>query len=65
MVVAAWADPVVWTVTDHPCELQEHLIRRLALPLNLDQNRHSAFHQTLSTIRAEQKAKARALPIDA
>jgi hypothetical protein len=56
---------VVWTVTDRPWELEEHLIRRLALPLNLDQNRHSPFHQTLSTIRAEQKAKARALPIGA
>jgi hypothetical protein len=56
---------IAWTVTDKPWELEERLIRRLALPLNLDQNRHSPFHQTLALIRSEQKARARALPISA
>ncbi|MEV5739910.1 GIY-YIG nuclease family protein [Microbispora rosea] len=55
---------VVWTAVDSPWELEEELIRSLALPLNLDQNRHSPFHQKLSALRAGQKALARSLPIE-
>jgi hypothetical protein len=54
---------VVWTVTDRPWELERQLIRSLVLPLNLDQNQHSPFHQRLSEIRAAQRTRARALPI--
>jgi hypothetical protein len=54
---------VVWTAHDRPWELEEQLIRTLVLPLNLDQNRHSPFHQTLSALRAQQRDKARSLPV--
>ncbi|MEN3539644.1 GIY-YIG nuclease family protein [Microbispora sp. ZYX-F-249] len=55
---------VVWTVADSPWRLEEELIQSLVLPLNLDQNLHSPFHQKLSTLRAEQRALARSLPIE-
>lgn len=55
---------VVWMVADRPWEIEEQLIRSLVLPLNLDQNRHSPFHQELSARRAEQKALARSLPVE-
>jgi hypothetical protein len=54
---------VAYTVTERPWELEERLIKELALPLNLDQNKHSPFHQTLSDLRATQRASARALPV--
>ncbi len=55
---------VVWTVADSPWKLEEELIRSLVLPLNLDQNRHSPFHQRLSAVRAEQRTLARSLPVE-
>jgi hypothetical protein len=54
---------VAWTVTDRPWNLEKDLIRSLALPLNLDQNRHSPFHQALSLLRADQRTNARTLPV--
>ncbi|MBM2623280.1 hypothetical protein JIG36_48065 [Actinoplanes sp. LDG1-06] len=54
---------VVWVVTGEPWLLEERLIREQTLPLNLDQNRHSPFHQQLSALRAEQRARARQGPI--
>ncbi|GAB3987304.1 hypothetical protein GCM10029978_105550 [Actinoallomurus acanthiterrae] len=56
---------VVWTVTETPWKLEDKLIRSLVLPLNLDQNRHSPFHQRLSALRAEQRALARSSPVEA
>ena len=64
--LTAWmaqATRVVWTVVDRPWELEERLIRSLALPLNLDQNRHSPFHQKLSELRSQQRTSARSLPV--
>jgi hypothetical protein len=54
---------VAFTLTDRPWELEKRLIREVPLPLNLDQNRHSPFHQTLSELRAAQRARAKDLPI--
>jgi hypothetical protein len=54
---------VVWTEIADGWRLEEELIRTLPLPLNLDQNRHSPFHQTLSALRASQRARARSMPI--
>jgi hypothetical protein len=56
----AW---VVWAVTERQWEVEERLLRELVLPLHLDQNKHSAFHQELSVLRAEHRTRARALPI--
>jgi hypothetical protein len=33
------------------------------LPLNLDQNRHHAFHQQLTQVRADARRTARTLPV--
>jgi hypothetical protein len=54
---------VAWTVYDRPWELEEQLIHTVSLPLNLEQNRHHAFHDALSASRAAAKAHARALPV--
>ena len=55
---------VVWTVVDRPWDVEERLIREMVLPLNLDQNRHSPFHQELTSLRAEQRALARSRPVE-
>ncbi|MBL7258272.1 hypothetical protein JKJ07_28590 [Actinoplanes sp. LDG1-01] len=55
---------VVWVVSASPWEIEHEAIRSLVLPLNLDQNRDSHFHGQLSALRAEQKTRARTLPID-
>ncbi len=54
---------VCWTVHPRPWILESDLIQRISLPLNLDQNRHSGFHAELSAARAQQRARARQLPI--
>jgi hypothetical protein len=54
---------VCWAVIDRPWELEEHLIRAVDLPLNLDQNRHHLFHATLSRLRKDAKVRARLLPV--
>jgi hypothetical protein len=38
-------------------------IASVNLPLNLDQNRHHAFHQQLTQIRAAARMTARTLPV--
>jgi hypothetical protein len=54
---------VCWVETPSPWLLETQLIESLILPLNLDQNAHSPFRQELSQRRAEQRARARALPV--
>lgn len=54
---------VVWVVAERQWELEHDLIRSLKLPLNLGQNRHSAFHARLSDARSAQRAAARAFPV--
>jgi hypothetical protein len=53
---------VAWQVCPEPWTLEEHLIRTVALPLNLDQNRDHPFHGKLSSLRSACKARARTLP---
>ncbi|GAA1274329.1 hypothetical protein GCM10009677_29430 [Sphaerisporangium rubeum] len=55
---------VVWAAVASPWTLEAELIRSLVLPLNLDQNRHSRFHQRLSEIRTGQRTLARSLPVE-
>lgn len=54
---------VCWVTTTSPWYLESRLIEQLTLPLNLDQNKHSGFHQQLSDVRAHQRASARELPV--
>ncbi|WP_331459525.1 GIY-YIG nuclease family protein [Nonomuraea sp. SBT364] len=54
---------VCWIQQDEPWTGESELIAKLDLPLNLDQNRHHAFHPYLSGLRASARARARNLPI--
>jgi hypothetical protein len=63
--LSAWMDRnafVCWCEAAEQWLVEEELTRTVDLPLNLDQNRHHAFHAELSRLQAEQKAKARELP---
>ncbi len=54
---------VCWVETPSPWLLESHLIESVTLPFNLDQNTRSGFRQELSSRRAEERARARALPV--
>ena len=54
---------VAWTETPQPWLLEVKLLRELALPLNLDGNRHHPFRERLSVLRAAARARARARPV--
>ncbi|WTV92894.1 hypothetical protein OG783_21540 [Streptomyces jietaisiensis] len=43
---------VCWLEQSEPWDLESQLISQLDLPLNLDQNRHNAFHSRLKELRA-------------
>ncbi len=55
---------VTWVVHPTPWELEEELIARLSLPLNLDKNDGHPIHAVLSHLRREARARARELPIE-
>jgi GIY-YIG catalytic domain len=54
---------VTWVETDRPWLAEQRLIASVNLPLNLDQNRHHAFHQQLTQARADARMTASTLPI--
>ncbi|CAM5545150.1 hypothetical protein AQI96_42100 [Streptomyces canus] len=54
---------VCWIEQSEPWGLESQLISQLDLPLNLDQNRHNAFHSRLKEIRAQARQRARELLI--
>lgn len=54
---------VAWIVCEEPWKVEEELIAKTDLPLNLDQNRTHGFHPTLSRLRKACKDSARQLPI--
>lgn len=54
---------VCWVEQKEPWAVESRLITELDLPLNLDQNRHNAFHSRLKEIRAQARERARELPI--
>ncbi|RYC05745.1 hypothetical protein EUA94_17755 [Nocardioides zhouii] len=54
---------VCWLETPEPWLLEHDMLQHNVLPLNLDQNGHSPFRQTLSAIRGAQRARARSLPV--
>ena len=64
--LSKWMDQnafVVWAVTPEPWVVEEELIKRISLPINLDQNRHHAFHAHLTELRGLAKERARQLPV--
>jgi hypothetical protein len=54
---------VTWVETERLWLAEQQLIASMSLPLNLDQNRHHAFHQQLTQVRADARMTARTLPI--
>lgn len=54
---------VVWIATEEPWKLEEELIGKLNLPLNLAGNKRHPFCAVLSALRASSVAAALALPI--
>jgi hypothetical protein len=65
MLLSAWMAEHAWVsvVEDpEPWLIEDHLIRTLDLPLNLDQNRHHVFHARLSGCRADAKRRAANMP---
>lgn len=65
MRLSAWmADNayVTWVETERPWLAERRLIALVNLPL-LDQNRHHAFHQQLTQVRADARRTARTLPV--
>ncbi|MGA5843732.1 GIY-YIG nuclease family protein [Streptomyces pseudogriseolus] len=54
---------VCWIEQSEPWDLESQFISQLDLPLNLDQNRHNAFHSRLKELRAQARQRARELPI--
>jgi hypothetical protein len=50
---------VSWLVRKHPWELEDELIGKLDLPLNLKGNQRNAFHPVLTEARARCLAEAR------
>lgn len=54
---------VCWVDHPEPWSLEEELIARYDLPLNLDQNRRNAFHPELTAVRKAAKARADTLPV--
>ncbi|MFG3357485.1 GIY-YIG nuclease family protein [Streptomyces griseofuscus] len=54
---------VCWIENAKPWTVESEFIARLDLPLNLDQNRHNAFHSHLKGLRAQARQRARELPI--
>ena len=66
MALSQWLDDhanVVWHVCERPWELEEELISKLDLPLNVEMNTASPFHPVLAELRRAAKARAKALPI--
>lgn len=54
---------VTWVETERPWLAEQQFIASVSLPLNLDQNRHHAFHQQLTKVRADARMTARMLPV--
>ena len=54
---------VCWVEDAEPWDLEQQLISRYDVPLNLDQNTRNAFHPELTAARKAAKQRAAALPI--
>lgn len=54
---------VSWIIHPQPWLLEKALIDTLDLPLNLQDNKHNAFHANLTRHRTEAEKKARELPV--
>jgi len=65
-VLSAWMGRharVCWMTHPRPWELEQALVARLDLPLNLHGNTHHPFYSHLRRVRSAAKATARALSV--
>lgn len=63
--LSRWMDGnafVSWLAMPQPWLFEEEILGQLDLPLNLDKNKHNAFHPNLTKARAEAARRARELP---
>ena len=56
---------VAWVSQPEPWGLEEKLIGKVSLPLNLDMNRSHPFHPVLSAVRREARRAAMGVPAGA
>lgn len=64
--LSEWMDRnarVCWMPVEQPWKIEEQLISRLSLPLNLRGNERHSFHPMLSGIRRDHKHRADRLPV--
>jgi hypothetical protein len=54
---------VCWLEDPEPWLIEEQLIERYDIPLNLDQNKHNRFHPEFSSARKQAKQRAAKLPV--
>ena len=54
---------VSWVAIEQPWTIESKLLHTLDLPLNLDQNKHNAFHADPTQLRNEAKQSAWSLPV--
>ena len=54
---------VCWMPVEQPWKLEEHLISKLSLPLNLRGNERHSFHPVLTEVRRDLRYRAHSLPI--
>lgn len=54
---------VCWLEHSEPWAVEEDVISRFDVPLNLDQNKHNKFHPELSAARKRAKQRALELPV--
>ena len=55
---------VTWVEHPEPWVLEEELISRVVLPLNLARNQRHPFHQVLTALRREARERAHGFPLD-
>jgi hypothetical protein len=65
-VLNAWLDQcayITWMQHPQPWLIEEELIQKLSLPLNLDQNNDHDFHSHLTQLRRDARERAKVLPV--
>ena len=64
--ISSWMEDnarVCWLQQDEPWALEDHLLYKWSLPLNLQGNKRHPFHPRLSTLRRDARAWADEQPI--
>ena len=65
-IISEWIDKnafVTFQTCPEPWIVEKEAIKRLNLPLNISNNKHNLFYNTLKSIRKEAKDLARQSPV--